>query len=167
MYCKKCGRYLNGNADLCEECKEKEVTAYVENEDTGFGKALAGTITGVIGYIFMMIAFCIFVVAIEISAFEYLDMEMYDEDLFELSNIINFEALMPSSIVCMIIGAVLSVFALVFGIKSIAKFKQCVKMGMKKPVATLVLGIVGVASSVLTILFLFINLIMTVVITAL
>ncbi len=37
MYCRKCGRYFDGSADLCVECAQNEANAKVENNAPQYG----------------------------------------------------------------------------------------------------------------------------------
>ena len=133
MYCVKCGKAVNElNGDLCSECAGQPV--YVQpmyaqpvkppygdpaNKKVGFGNALTSTITGVIGFVLSYIAFMVSILTFGGGA---------------------------ASVFLTFIGVGLSIVALVLGIGSIKVFSGF-KNARPKPVATLVLGIVGMVSS--------------------
>ena len=96
----------------------------------GFGKALASTILSFFGY-------CFALAAVEVAAFE-----------------------MPGAAVIVLMMALgMSIPALVMGIKSIKTFTNAPKMGLPRPIATLILGISGVSMAALALLLGFIALI--------
>ena len=85
----------------------------------GFGKSLASTILGGIAYFFSVIA-------------------------LELS-VSGIEDLAASAIVILLASLGMAIPALVMGIKSIKLFVNAPKQGLPRPIATLILGINGVA----------------------
>lgn len=152
MYCTKCGKWTGDNATLCKDCQAaadmaaataraaQEAPPFTgdlnallrsgaiapadpENKMFGFGRALASTIVGTIGFIVSYMAMII--------------------------GIFNEE----TGIALVIIGAVLGMIALVDGVVSIAIFRARCALKCSKPVATLVLGIVGLVSAALALLF--------------
>ncbi len=102
----------------------------------GFGKALASTILGVIGFVFAMIAYFGFVV----GAAE--------------------DSMLGLGITFMIFTCPFAIIALVNGIRSIKVFSACKKEGKVKPIATLVLGINGVVYAGLAILYVLLGIVM-------
>lgn len=102
----------------------------------GFGKALASTILGVIGFVFAMIAYfgCV------VGAAE--------------------DWVLGVGIMFMIFTCPLAIIGLVNGIRSIKVFSACKKEGKVKPIATLVLGINGVVYAALAILYVLLGIMM-------
>jgi hypothetical protein len=168
MYCRNCGKKLpdDSNELLCEDCKKLETEPFAEFEQhddsqpeqqpindnsnksynnynnynqngynqnnynnqndnprmLGFGKALASTIMSVFGYFF------------SIASFQ------------QLTGSTSFFIGLLVSLVLLCISLGLSIPSLVMGIKSIKTFAS-VKNSQSKPVATLVLGIIGTSFS--------------------
>ena len=135
-YCVRCGKKLDDDSGLCEDCRKQqqnqtteiahsEVTAdqvTATEEQTvgrmeGFGRALTSVILSAVG---VVVALIFFFLACSGSGFA----------LFML-----FCALAPQ------------IISLVLGIKSIKVFNRNKQEGRAKPVATLVLGIVGTVKS--------------------
>ena len=155
MYCKKCGKFIGTDEDLCYECKSVDLMdekpaqptpqfqpAYapqpklqpqVEREGsvmTGFGKALAGTIVGFFAFIFSIVALIVGAGTGFTGGF----------------------------FVVWSIAVAGGVISLVFGIQSIKVFKREKRAGRKPPVPALVLGIVSTSLAGITILYAFIAL---------
>ena len=141
MYCPKCGKFYEYEGDVCKECEAAERQAdfsdvsYAqssndygsdlryggepepENRMYGFGKALASTIIGEIGFVFAYIAyFCSLI-------------STYDEAA-------------GAAIVFLIMSIPLCIIPLVQGISSIKCFIRR-KATCAKNIPTLVLGING------------------------
>ena len=93
----------------------------------GFGKALASTILGIFSYIFSF-------VAIEVAAFE----------------------LAGSAVVLFLMALGMAIPSLIMGIKSIKTFTSAPKQGLPRPIATLVLGIVGLCAAAFSLFISFI-----------
>ena len=93
----------------------------------GFGKALASTILGIFSYIFCF-------VAIEVAAFE----------------------LAESAVVLFLMALGMAIPSLIMGIKSIKTFTSAPKQGLPRPIATLVLGIVGLCAAAFSLFISFI-----------
>ena len=148
MYCKKCGKELDQEAELCEECKAKEAEAPVAETPAqpvapapaadynprmeGFKPALTGAIFATVAVIVAAIA----------SALLYSGW---------------FGAII--GILFLAAAVVLAVPALILGIRSIKVFVNQKNAGQPVPIATLILGIatccevVGIAVTVLTSFF--------------
>ena len=171
MYCRKCGRWLEEN-QACPDCAEVEVhfgadepigEAYEEPRPApvaqqgsrmeGFKGALTGTILGAIGY---MLAFLGFIYAytlfIGVSGEDMAGMEMlfylYGVDMSQMMNGIPANVLGSLSACCCVIGLGLGIPAIILGAKSIATFKRMKNAGKVKPIATLILGIVGLVMGI-------------------
>lgn len=143
-YCKKCGRMTDGSSELCENCRNEELIFGDETATAtevpiddykkkvgrmdGFGKALTSAILG-------NVANSILGSGLGLSS------GSSDVTFLVISFVI---ALAPM------------IIAIVFGIKSIKTFVHNKRMGLAKPIATLILGIVGLASVVLEILLFFV-----------
>ena len=148
MYCKKCGKELDQEVELCEECKAKEAEAPVaETPDQpvtpapaadynprmeGFKPALTGAIFATVSVI-----------------------------LASVGGVLLYSGWFGAIIGLLFIAAacVLGVPALILGIRSIKVFVHQKNAGQPVPVATLILGIatccefVGIAVTVLTSFF--------------
>ena len=143
MYCVNCGKAVTGEmyGNMCYECASR-VATYVQpikppygdpaNKKVGFGNALAATIMGVIGFIFSYIAFIVSGVLMGDSAVAW---------------------------VLLLASIGLSIASLALGIGSIKVFSGF-KNARPKPVATLVLGIVGIVSSALAVWIILMNLLL-------
>ena len=167
MFCNKCGKEIE-NGVVCDECLERERAEELrandpsasrefptldetlwqgaiytdtpapsdENTDRmlGFGKALASTIMSVIGYIFGIVAY---IFAVGGSTVTETDPE------------VALVMLVAAFVLHLVFALPLAIIALVMGIKSIKLFKRTVG---KKPVATLILGIIGTYHAASTLL---------------
>ncbi|MBQ3064494.1 MAG: hypothetical protein IJC99_06840 [Clostridia bacterium] len=140
MYCSKCGKQIDYNATVCNECSAvgggyydygtapaaapaQPATPVPSTRMVGFGKALAGVIVGFVGIymaVFAMIVGMIFPVV---------------------------------GVVLNMIGIALGILSLVFGVQSIKTFKALKNGPGGSPIATLVLGIAGTVFAGFTLLF--------------
>jgi hypothetical protein len=109
---------------------QSDIKPSLNPTDTGFGKALAATIVGVVGFVAAFIA-------------------------FECSVLSLAGEMVGLAILATVCALGLGVLALVFGVQSIRRFKAFRSAGLGKPVATLVLGIVGVAVAAYALLFVY------------
>ena len=175
MYCKKCGKQLDFDGDICKDCAENEAyfgsaqqsapaqeaapavapatpapapaqTAQPIAQDGdrkfGFGKALASTIMGAISNGMASIASGI-PLGIELAIMEL----GYANGGAELAL-----GGIAVTIIMALISIGLAIPALIMGIKSIKTFNERKNAGYVKPVATLVLGIIGVVCAGLALL---------------
>ena len=160
MYCRKCGKQMDYDAPVCKECEEManffgngapiaptpEKPAPVGSRMEGFGKALTSTIIGVVSFIVVLIAMVLITAAITEDAVY----DSYYGYYYSYSNASSMVGVCTAlSLICC--GAV--VVALIFGIQSIKCFIAAKRSGAVKPIATLILGIVGVVMSALTFLY--------------
>lgn len=182
MYCTKCGKQIDYDSPICKECVDEMAVAATPAETVepeveqsvteqtelqpgesaevapanlvvestpspvaqptaggsnlrmrGFGKALASTIMGFIGYFF--------------SVFSMAMLVTEDPDV-AIAGGVFFVMSLP-----------LAIIPLVFGLKSIGLFKST-PSGTPKPIAALILGIVGVFFAALSLFFLSLALIL-------
>ena len=163
MYCRKCGKQINYDAPYCLECQEMEAlfitpeeeqakqraqeSAYTAaptyhpapqplqgNRKEGFGKALASTILATVSYFLVFISLGVLGALDSYSYYSY----SYNSDVIGVAYVF----------LLMSIGT--AVPALIMGIQSMKCFFRQKREGKVKPVATLVLGIVGMATSACT-----------------
>lgn len=140
MYCKKCGKFIGNDADLCDECMaQNEIfgefssgksetrtpeyprTTTYSNNEISLGKSIAAIILSNIGFALIYLAI---LVMGELAAYGTTDFG--DVQAF------------------MIVGGILSVLGLIFGIQSIAYFKATSMIKSGKRIPVLILGIVSV-----------------------
>ncbi len=126
----------------------------------GFGKALTATIMGCIGMFISFIVLCVMVALVEEFSLAYEEWETiygssyaYPEEVLVDGGV----GMLVVSIFFTLVSLGLAIPSLILGIKSIKCFSHARKEGRAKPVATLVLGIVGVVASALTLLYVLIN----------
>ncbi len=167
-----CGKQTDNPDGICDECKakaEQEKDVFFDEPTTaqpvaqptvtttpptnmtrmyGFKKSLAGTILGVIGYVFAMIPSVLF------NIYEIFEQTgtFTASELNEIATVYQ-----GMSWFFFVVALPLGILGLIFGIQGINKFKEAKAQGVK-PVATLVLGIVGVAGDAVTLLFCLITL---------
>ena len=159
MYCRRCGKKMEYEGDICNECnsfdsffeapkQETPQVTYTQNTYSqssysqpskpaqrgsvmeGFKKALAATIMAVFASAFFMVA-C--------------------EIVSASGNYI--EETMSTCIPLFIIALGLSIPSLIMGIASIKLFKEQKELGRKKPIPALILGINAVVNSAFALLF--------------
>ena len=146
MNCKKCGKFIT-SGDYCRDCKATMFdemnkdgasrTVYeahvVDNQVdlgrmVGFGKAITGGILGIVSFAVVLVAF-----------------------VFGIIEMVNgFLGVSLGTWVC---SLPMGILAVMFGIQSVRLAFRVKKASDKMPVATLVLGFVGIAAGTLTLLF--------------
>lgn len=133
------GYYNQGYTNSYTEAPKQEVKPEPKgNRMDGFGRALASTIVGTFAYIFGLVAYVIALAALEITD----------------------SGAVGGSIVCFLLAIAPAIIALINGIRSVKLFNERRKEGAKKPIATLVLGIVGIVSAAIALLFVLITLLL-------
>ena len=144
MFCSKCGKQIDYDAVVCNECsgnqsffvEEVQKPTVEEKPKTsrtlGIGNAIAGAVLGYVALIFSAIGMCysIFgVIAFIIGIAEG------PEDILMIG-----ETFFAIGVVFGLVGLIMSIVSLKKGIASI----KLVKKSSPKPIATLVLGTVSV-----------------------
>lgn len=106
------------------------------NRMEGFGKALTATILSNVGFVFAYIALIVLAMATEYG---------YDT--------IYFSEISGPSFFCALIAIGLAIPSIILGAQSIKTFKTAKAENRVKPIATLILGIVGLASGIAAVSF--------------
>ena len=154
MYCKKCGKFIGNEADLCDECVAREaanaaqgeiptpdvycqpqVNEFVPQEQVRLGRAIAAMILADIGFIFVYIAFLLTAAV--------------------------GPRYIGGAVAGLLIGAIPSIFGLIFGIKSITNFKATAALRTGKRIPVLILGIMSVVTAGIGVIFVLIALMVT------
>ena len=148
MYCKKCGKEIDYDADICLECKGQAPLAdehdsyseesyyasmYAEGKarKEGLGRAIVALVLGVIS-----VGLCSSASSTLTGMLELIGSLNYIKNIsFVISWALAFA------------GLGFAIPAFINGIKSIQCFKKAKKSALPKPVATLVLGIASVVFS--------------------
>lgn len=148
MYCKKCGKFIGSDTNICDECKQKEAPSYGTatyqapnpyananfyqppfiQQDTSvinLGKGIAAAILSTIGFIFAYAALTVI-----------------------------WEPI--AAIVCILLSLAPTILGLVFGCNSISNFKETSYIKSGKRIPVLILGIASVIYSATSLLFAFI-----------
>ena len=151
MYCKKCGKFIETDAELCADCMAKEQAnnqqdyyfepqpapaqpAPAQSGVPGLGKAITSAILGTVGFYFIYFALILGL---------------------ELASVMSVGVV----VVFMLISIALGIISLIFGIQSIKTFVREKNSGRRKPIATLILGICGLSFGALTLFVAFIILV--------
>ena len=140
MYCKKCGKFVEGESDLCENCRQAPTYAPTtvippQPVNNGFKKALASTIVSAGGVIAVIVGYCLCVIS-TIDRVNY----------YISASAANF-TLTFFGILFMLGAITAGILSLIWGIQSIKKFIELKRAGYKKPIATLILGINGTVTA--------------------
>ena len=104
------------------------------NRKEGFGKALAATILSNVGFVIAYIAFLLMIIAADYA---------YD---YELASETAAPALMFA-----LVSIGMGIASIVLGKQSIGVFNEAKNANRVRPVATLILGIIGLATGILTV----------------
>ena len=178
-YCRRCGKQIETNAEYCEECRNQSIygnggTTQQQSRDyrpeqsyqqqsyqqqpcgrqdsrpeenngrmDGFGKALASTILGAVATVLVFI--CYYIIGVSFAG-----------SLGVFGSVALLFAILGFVPACI----ATSIISIVCGIKSIKTFANSKNNGRAKPIATLILGINGLAdgalSAFLMLLFVFV-----------
>ncbi len=136
MYCKRCGKFIDYQAEICNECAaaQRVAPASVQTQApveqgsavTGIGKGITSVVLGSFGQFFVGIL-----------------IGLLSESLYYADG--------PMVVLSMtIIG--LSIPALILGISAMKTFFAEKSAGRKKPIVTLILGIYGLATSAIVLM---------------
>ena len=148
MYCKRCGKFIDYQAEICNECAaaEQTVAAQVQpvqvvsapaqegSMKTGLGKAIACAILGTVSLIFL-----------EFMLIPLETISSYGYDDYYISELAGMFVLILFSI-----G--LAIPSLILSISSIKTFKDESNAKRIKPIPTLILGIYGLSNAAASIL---------------
>lgn len=121
MYCKKCGRFIGEDIDLCDVCAEETTvviskqTANVDTSSVNLGKAITAAILSNVGFIFAYVG--LFTMAI------------------------------MNTMVIILIGSCMIILGFIFGLMSIFNFKNTSNIKSGKRIPVLILGIESVVMS--------------------
>ena len=135
MYCRNCGAYVPGNEALCEACRMELVIqqpreVQMDLSAEGRGIAIASIIVGFVGGF--------------------------------LGGLITMVTAMLEAVPVAILMGLVTVGCLVFGIiggaKGISAFRYAGRMNARRPIASLICGIIGLATSCFFLLYWFIML---------
>ena len=142
MYCKKCGKFIGNEADLCDECNAKAQPVFKEFEEpsltrpaaytynptpapapapqpnVGLGKPIAATILGAFGFWLVYFAMILFIEEMGYGIDDY-----------------------GTVFVCLLLSIAPCILSLIFGIHSIKAFKAVKGRKNAKAIVSLVLGI--------------------------
>ena len=173
MFCTKCGKQIDYNSTVCNECVRAENSFFDASQQyntypqppiveptpapkkgsrmVGFGGALASAILGEIAAAFAIIALLFgfggFVDALT-AAILADGAEAFGEIAFLFSDV--SDDLLGFCAFFVIGAIVMGIIAIVKGAKSIKVFRE----SSPKPIATLILGLVGIVGAVLTFVYL-------------
>ena len=134
-YCRKCGKKLEDNAELCENCRNEELVFGDGSEEVTSAVSQAGKKDG-------------FVKALLSVILPYAASVLFGVVLGVIIGFGLLDTLQKAGIV--IVGMLFiapMVISIIFGIQSIKAFVRNKREGRAKPIATLVLGIIGLATS--------------------
>ena len=144
MFCSKCGKKIDYDAVVCNECSGNQ-SFFVEevqkptveekpktSRSLGIGNAISGAVLGYVALIFSAIGMCYSIVGV--IAF-IIGIAEGPEDILIIGG-----AFLAIGVVFGLVGLIMSIVSLKKGIASI----KLVKKSSPKPIATLVLGIVSV-----------------------
>ena len=167
MYCSKCGKEIDYEAEYCKECQkvneyyekmadkieltdeecrealekeEKAKTAVMGSRKKGFGVALTSTISSAVSYILGLVAFYYSMFTVTVAAESGHSLRWA------------YSQVRSSGTALFVLAFAVTIAGMVMGICSIHCFKKQRSEGKVAPVATLVLGIVGLALGGLSLL---------------
>ncbi len=155
MFCSKCGKKIDYDAVVCNECSGTQ--GFFANEDTmptieekpktsrnlGLGGAIAGAVLGYIALAFGAVGMCYAIIG---AIMKFTAFEPIDPDVTSIGAIF-----LKIGIVFSLITLIFAFISLSKGVKSIKLFKA----SRPRPIATLVLGIMSLDYSVASLLFIF------------
>lgn len=179
MYCRKCGKQVNGNEELCEECRHNELVFGEEQKRAQQTNANAYNNANANAYYNgasarqpavnenRMLSFPIALTGTILGVFAYIFMLMSLIYMGKYAVAISGESYYYSAYralayrnvawVFFILGLAGAICALVFGIKSIMAFARVKRDGGVRPIPALVLGIISVVAAGISFLFAFIT----------
>lgn len=164
MFCSKCGKRIDYEAIVCNECVNEQSFFVEENKEVlkvqtpetvdmrektveekpkgsrrvGLGGAIAGVVMGYIALIFSALGMCYGIIG-AIMAIAVPSMEPVDPEVSTVGWVFFI-----FGVAFMLVGIILAIVSLMKSAKSIKVFKK----SSPKPIATLILGIVGLDYSI-------------------
>ncbi|MDE7405566.1 MAG: hypothetical protein K2M89_01665 [Clostridiales bacterium] len=180
MYCTKCGKFIDGPEQLCDECSHNESVLGdgQKQQDAvqppnaaqqqpqqpaaksggnprmlAFKPSLAAVITGAIGYVFMLVAF-ILAVQYVWGGLGHLT-PSFDFELGEYvyPTVTDLTAIKAVAWVFFVLALPLTVVGLVFGIRSLLTVVRAKKQGAPMAIAPLILSISAIVLAGLSAIF--------------
>ena len=169
MYCRICGKFMDNDVEIyCDDCKkmlENDQARNKNKEETGrairkegsakegIKKAIFSSVFAVAGFIFAVIGMSFF--------FALLLQKGYVPDITKASEFLAWES---TGIVFTALATPLAIIGTLFGVQSIKTFKKAKKEIKVKPIATFILGILGLILNAVVLLLIFIALIVAIII---
>lgn len=154
MFCVRCGRKIEYNSIVCNECSGKQ-DFFVEeapkpivdkgprvSRNLGLGRGIAGAVLGYIAIIFSMMGMIYSMLGAFITGLA--DTAKADFDI-----VIVGDVFFMVGIAFVLISLIFSIISLSKGVKSVKLFKT----SRPRPIATLILGIVSLDYSVASLIF--------------
>lgn len=179
MYCRKCGKQVNGNEELCEECRHNELVFGEEQKRAQQSNANAYSNANANAYYNgastrqpepntnRMLSFPIALTGTILGVVAYIFMLMSLIFMGNYAAAISGDGYYYGTLrgiayrnvawIFFVLGLAGAICALVFGIKSIMAFTRVKREGGVKPIPALVLGIIAVVAAGISFLFAFIT----------
>ena len=179
MYCRKCGKWIDYEADICVDCQQNEELFKVENEETAqqaeqnkqYGYFMNGSTQQPYGQpTYGQPAYSQPMYGQPVQPQDK-GSRMAGFGLALTGTIISFFAFIFScvftalaatgigaALVFFVLATGLTVFTLISGIKSLNTSKACVRAGKVKPIPAFIMGIVNIVMAGLSFLYIFIGL---------
>ena len=174
MYCRKCGKWIDYEADICVDCQQNEELFKVENEET----AQQAEQNKQYGYFMNNSAQQPYGQPIYSQPTYNQPMQPQDKGsrmtgfgLALAGTIVSFFAFifsvvftalsasgLSAAIVFLFFATGLTVFTLISGIKSLNTSKACVRAGKVKPIPAFIMGIVNIVMAGLSFLYILLGL---------
>lgn len=143
MYCRNCGTVVPGYEELCEACRmemiiqqHKEPQLDMSREKRGI--AIASIIVGTVGYLVPFIV--LFGVIAGIGSSSY-----YRRGLPDGMGVV--------AVLMSIIAIGCQIFSIIGGAQGIAAFRRAGKMNARRPIASLICGIIGLSDACIFLLY--------------
>lgn len=155
MYCRKCGKYVVGNVDICEDCAKTEENVFESTEEIIIERpTVDATVSTVMparktsktkGIAFGIIGVVVAIIAAIVIGVGY-GVALVGVDAFkEGATIEEFRAMLSLGVGICVVGVVLDLVAVIFGPIAIFIFRSQNAHTGVKAVPTLVFGIISLA----------------------
>ena len=179
MYCRNCGKFIEGERDICDDCltqlnaqrrpvQPQPIVRVVsvqpaptpvpqgEPAKTCFGKALASTIMGASSFITAIASFVFLVFAMSALPTGQANVTVNGTPVNADPAI--SVTMFIFGIVTFLISITLITLTIIFGIQGILAYANAKKANLRRPTASLVLGIIGLSLLFIPIIYSFIDL---------